>query len=1027
MESLAKEWAVFLDKCLASRIHADLFDTAVAQLHIRSPLPGRKIAALLLKPRCAIAISPDPRVLVYVERLLILKKIDASDLLQAAFQYSKDRPAKQGEAHDSKDPSSWRNPPELEEVIFHRLHKAFSGERVERPVTNAEGLGTVYALAGIQQHPQQQSINVREALGLLIFGLIDNAKILELLNRSELKEIRKQFAQALSTFIPFLSQTSIAIANRLEMYQKEHDLHDKSLPNSNEDAGENAVAALQLEAVIEIPLINTRAGLYIFLHSLLVARPLTDDILITSYLNSRYKMDAQVMATDLVTAAFDLLANAMYRNEPTQTMYSLKSFLVNKIPLLLSQYASSMYAMNPELCITQALSHIDPNAFPAFSQGFEDIMGNSNSLSEVRQEFLNACALHNLIQTSTIERLLGEAPMQGPPAIKYSKQNLLAQCKDNFEKVYAYIEELENLDGNAGAIVGAVTEFIAHLCETQMTMHLKNICNLLSRKSQALDTILQFTSPISILKPLCVFLDEWRYDGDQGEYQPVYDEFGAILVLVMAFIHRYDLTHYDLGINHNSFVAQLLESGYRSVMPDELTDEQGNHLGSWLRDLYDSDKEGLSNEVFASCRPQDFYLIVPTLFSQTVMACSADVLSLDTVKGGLEYLHETFLLPALIGGLSWMASHALLSGHQDLDVLMQMFGKLIRSTPTSGDAQAMHSTILSVVSPRLEKCFRTLKRRHPNLTDIEPLLHAIKGVKGNLHYERSVYSSAAELDQWTNATSNTLVSSLRNTVQQLSQWASSAGLQPNPPSYTHRQIYTCIKLIGASKTVRAIVDEIKAQTDAGNGPAALDVGVSIICAPMVENSPIPVNWAGSSILAPSPLRTRSNLREALKSELDDAASLVSTDPLVAESIVRLHRRVEGLFAVLAQTASIPTDDAMLSTVNLTNVPSQDLPDDLDKAMDDATAGVLATANGDMSTIEGIDIDLNKQGLNRTMDDLDLSAAGVDLSAIGVGAGGMDADIQMDDLPDLDLGDMGDMGDMGLGGEGDDWGLDFTDM
>lgn len=121
-----------------------------------------------------------------------------------------------------------------------------------------------------------------------------------------------------------------------------------------------------------------------------------------------------------------------------------------------------------------------------------------------------------------------------------------------------------------------------------------------------------------------------------GEYQPVYDEFGAILVLILAFVHRHDLTHNDLGIGHESFVAQLLARGHLSTTPDELTDEQGRHLGSWLRELYDSDKEGLSNEVFASCRPQDFYFIVPTLFSQTVMACSAGVLSIDSVKGGLE-------------------------------------------------------------------------------------------------------------------------------------------------------------------------------------------------------------------------------------------------------------------------------------------------------------------------------------------------------------------------------------------------------
>lgn len=164
------------------------------------------------------------------------------------------------------------------------------------------------------------------------------------------------------------------------------------------------------------------------------------------------------MATDLIAAAFDVLANAMYRSEPSQIMFSLKSFLVNKVPLLLTQLTSSIYPMTSEICITTALSHVDPNAFPAFSQGFEDIMGGNNSLSDVRQDFLNACLLHGLLPANAIERLLGETPMQGPPETKYVKKHLLSQCKDNFEKVNMFIDELENLDGNAGAIVAAVTK-----------------------------------------------------------------------------------------------------------------------------------------------------------------------------------------------------------------------------------------------------------------------------------------------------------------------------------------------------------------------------------------------------------------------------------------------------------------------------------------------------------------------------------------------------------------------------------------
>jgi mediator of RNA polymerase II transcription subunit 5 len=164
------------------------------------------------------------------------------------------------------------------------------------------------------------------------------------------------------------------------------------------------------------------------------------------------------MATDLITAAFDILANGMYRSEPTSTMFCLKSFLINKIPILLSQMSGSIFPMTVEMCITQALSHVDPNAFPSFSQGFDDIMGSNNSLSDVRQDFLNACALHGLIPPGTVERLLGEAPMQGPPEKRHERKELLRQCKGNFDKVSMYIDELENLDGNAGAIVGAVTD-----------------------------------------------------------------------------------------------------------------------------------------------------------------------------------------------------------------------------------------------------------------------------------------------------------------------------------------------------------------------------------------------------------------------------------------------------------------------------------------------------------------------------------------------------------------------------------------
>ena len=201
---MVKEWTVYLDRCLNQRVSVDVFDAATAQLYRKSPLSGRKLAALLLKPRSSCVNNVDPRVIAYLERLLALKKVDASDVLSATFYHSKDRQTQAGGDVLDRE-STWSNSPELEEIVCHRLHRTFAAE--ERPLSNTEGLQTLIvvtrwmkamvtshtsdtmmqAMAGISQQPQQQSINVREALGVLVVGLIENSKILQTLNHPTTK------------------------------------------------------------------------------------------------------------------------------------------------------------------------------------------------------------------------------------------------------------------------------------------------------------------------------------------------------------------------------------------------------------------------------------------------------------------------------------------------------------------------------------------------------------------------------------------------------------------------------------------------------------------------------------------------------------------------------------------------------------------------------------------------------------------------------------------------------------------------
>lgn len=139
-------------------------------------------------------------------------------------------------------------------------------------------------------------------------------------------------------------------------------------------------------------------------------------------------------------------------------MFLFRSFLVNKLPAFFAtMLAASMVSIPIEICISNALSRLDPNTFPSFSQMFS--MQGNTVLSDVRQEFLFACASHKLIPESSIERLLGENPMQTlPVGGQFIKDDLVSQIYANPERAEQLINDIESMEGNANAIVGAITE-----------------------------------------------------------------------------------------------------------------------------------------------------------------------------------------------------------------------------------------------------------------------------------------------------------------------------------------------------------------------------------------------------------------------------------------------------------------------------------------------------------------------------------------------------------------------------------------
>ena len=503
-------------------------------------------------------------------------------------------------------------------------------------------------------------------------------------------------------------------------------------------------------------------------------------------------------------------------------------------------------------------------------------------------------------------------------------------------------------------------------------MSLKSLCSQLARKPSALDVMLLFDKPTAILQPLVELLDSWRYDEDQGEYQPVYEEFGLILLLVLSFTHRYGLTVVDLGIRTpDSFVAKLLNQGHLSRAMEELTEQEQNHLDGWIRGLFEVGT--LGDELMSSCPPQDFYLLVPTLFHHIVLACSTKNLTDEGLKSGLEYLVEPFLIPSLIPGITWLSSH-LWESRGDANACVAILTALITNSSSNTEASQMLTAILNIVAKNLEHSLRWLQRAEPSRQDVEPLS---KALRPSLGWERRGASDHTELESWTSSSGGGLVVAVKQTIANLVQWGLNPGININPANYTHRQILVSVKMLSAKRILTTIIEEVKSQTETGNGSIILDVASALICAPD------PQSWdngtPGIDVLGtePRPLQRRMNLREALKSEAEAAPKTHKTDAFHAETVVRLYRKVEAQLQMPQQT--LMSHDAL----------------DINQALDSAAL------DGAMASVGALDgMGANDMGMGDGMGDSDLMH-----DLMGSGGG---------DLPDLfGSGDLGVMGD-GLG-------------
>lgn len=925
----AHKWQVVLKHAFLRRITADQLAPPLQELMRKHPVSGKDVANILLSFRAGRGGADDPLLFRYAEHLLRISYISTGDLLLALLAHSDF-----AEKAENVDLSGHRSGlPTCEERIFTLLaqlhmndtsstgpkevhHTVFAMVRWLRVINEREynrqldsaGLHTLDAF----------SCGMYDALGSLAVTVFGRHSFRAVSKQRWWKERRPIVVRDIVNFDTHVLQMGMQsqLSGQLQALSNVP-------PFLETDAdGRPVISAQQiLVSITDLPAVHThyRAGLYVWLNACLCGRPLTDDLSMFTYLQARYAGDNQALAVDLLIASFDVLTNAMLRKESRQSVKLIRSFICNKVPLLLAMFAGYLTSMTAETCIQMGFMQITMDALPPISAGSTDVR---EMLKRTRMEFLQACALHGIMSETTIGSILSEPPMALPRVTRYSKDGLVHQCSNNVGRLEALAEELQGMQGNAGAVAGCFVEVINTLCISKDTMSLKTVCNILIKRIPDLDIIMQYAQPAELLMRVCSLLNDWMHDQDQTEFTPSYEEFASILLFTLAAIHHCDLSEADVGLaGTDTFVFRLLQNISSNTSPADLSDEQSAHLSRWIEGLFATDEHGetsaISDEVMRQCPPQSFYMLVPTLFEQSVLACRSRALTMTTFKGGLELLLEPFLLPSLIGGLSWLVKHSW-ENHGDVDTLLQVLDKLLKPSSSSQETQAMHKAVLAMIATPLVRSLRDLLKARPDKRAAHGLVELLKPYVGQ---KRTSHCSKADLEAWSNSTDGGLTRCVRDSVRDMVAWTSSVG--PTPPTkYTHKLFNSACQLLGPTKVLDALLSELKDQTAIGAGAQTLDVCVAMICSPGVSS-------AQNGRLA---------VKDQLRLMVTDVSMILDRPLADAEALVRLSRRVEAQLAA-PQMAQIPmsmpvqdqTTDQMMQELGLTE------------------SGTGASAAGDLST------------------------------------------------------------------------------
>ncbi|KAI1621251.1 mediator complex, subunit Med5 [Exophiala viscosa] len=929
--------------CLLRRTSVDEFGTLVQTY--QAEFSGKRLFAALIECRFSFCAPGDPLISLYLDHVGTTGVVSISDALVVMVRrWNSDKGAQAQNALQFYNQTLQ----DITMVTVSNKYKTTPSEARTSILLSSRWLATLARQTSQDVEPALniEHSHVLESLAFLVASMAATDAGLEALSlnatlqgdTSEVasQDLRASLRQALNLCLPLYSTLSTHLMDRLNTVLKHISLLEHGSTQNGGSSGQSSeIQVLQFQVSIpDTHMVAARAATIAYLEAMLTMGSTIDDGTLINYLCSRHQNDYQAVSVDLLISAFQILKTKSVSPRSLLSYQQCRTFVQNKLPNILSMLsASSFNSFDTQQTITDAWTQVVPQL-------------SGQEIMLIGFHFLHTCSLHHLLTQQAAIQLVGnEEALSGMSKGLYTKDDLVSQVMGNHTRGPKLVEELVRSDGSAGFISQAIVEIMHNYCQNKETQYLKDLANAIIRRPAAINCISLFIRPSYWLGPLCTLLDEWRWDEIHGEAQPVYDEFGAVLLLVLVTKARLQLPQSELGIRKkDGFLSEYMNNGDSEQELGSLSEVRMAHLGNWINALYLA--EGLSDELFTNCSPHDFYILIPTLLRQSMTAYQQDKLTQDSLKAGLDYLLEPFLLPSLASALSWIANIL----HDEAPAAAVILDVIMKA-PGNTDSRDIHRTILAMCGPQLQKIIDSMQPEHDQLHGVQAILKQspIFSFSPDQGVEHSQIASVLQ----------------EGIVSMITSAGASVMQEQSTSSGIHSMVNCAINSLGLQSALRVLLAVLLQMSDSPDFLFALDTVSTIVCT--VDRG----------------------LRETLRLLYTNLGTLLKKgDTLSAEAVVRLHRQVEAYANLL--TVQEMGLDAFAFAQQLTNI------DTADPNLDATTAVSGAMdLQGDQEPADGIDQVLDEVA---AMGNLDSNDADMNFDAL---YGLQNTDMDLNDL-DLDM-------------------------